>query len=521
MAKKIKPIREADIDIRCATVEDIQGIRNLTLRAYPELPSYKEGHIRGHINAFKEGNFVVCFRKKIIGYCASFLVKEDYAFKPHSWFEITGGGYNAKHDSKGDWLYGMEVCVDPDFRGMRVGRRLYEKRKQLVQDLELKGIVIVGRVPGYHKVADKYKTATAYAKAVKDNKERDSVIGFQLRNGFQIKKVFKDYLTTDKESLGNAILMVWKNPHRSPVVAGGSVQAPHQKDVVRVSTVQYMQRRVSSFSEFIKIVEYFVDIASDYRSDFVVFPEWFTLQLLSMEKKVLKPHQGILRLCDHHMRLRNALGKLSVKYNINIIGGSTARVSETKDVLENVSYIYLRDGSIYEQVKLHPTPNERFWWNIRGGNQLQAIETDCGTIGVLICYDSEFPELVRHLVDQGIKILFVPFCTDERQSYLRVRYCAQARAVENQIYVCLSGNVGNLPRVENMDIQYAQSCILTPCDFPFARDGIAADTTPDVETVAVADLRIDELMQARNSGTVQNLKDRRHDLYHLTWKEKF
>lgn len=107
--------------------------------------------------------------------------------------------------------------------------------------------------------------------------------------------------------------------------------------------------------------------------------------------------------------------------------------------------------------------------------------------------------------------------TDERQSYLRVRYCCQARAVENQIYVVMSGNVGNLPRVSNMDIQYAQSCILTPCDFPFSRDGIAADTTPNVETVAFADLRLDSLLEARNNGTVQNLKDRRHDLYSVKW----
>lgn len=114
----------------------------------------------------------------------------------------------------------------------------------------------------------------------------------------------------------------------------------------------------------------------------------------------------------------------------------------------------------------------------------------------------------------------MPFCTDERQGYLRVRYCSQARAVENQIYVVMSGNVGNLPRVANMDVQYAQSCILTPCDFSFSRDGIAADTTPNVETVAIADLRPDTLMMARNNGTVKNLQDRRHDLYHVEWSGK-
>ena len=92
--------------------------------------------------------------------------------------------------------------------------------------------------------------------------------------------------------------------------------------------------------------------------------------------------------------------------------------------------------------------------------------------------------------------------------------------MENQVYVVMSGNVGNLPNVANMDVQYAQSCILTPCDFPFDRDGIAADTTPNVETIAIADLRFDSLRTARNAGTVQNLKDRRHDLYSVHWRGK-
>ena len=83
----------------------------------------------------------------------------------------------------------------------------------------------------------------------------------------------------------------------------------------------------------------------------------------------------------------------------------------------------------------------------------------------------------------------------------------------------MAGNVGNLPRVSNIDIQYAQSCILTPCDFPFAKDGIAAEATPNVEMVSIADLRIDTLLEARANGSVKNLADRRHDLYSIQWKK--
>ena len=125
--------------------------------------------------------------------------------------------------------------------------------------------------------------------------------------------------------------------------------------------------------------------------------------------------------------------------------------------------------------------------------------------------------MARHLADQGALLLFVPFCTDERQGYLRVRYCSQARAVENQMYVATAGVVGNIPDVENMDIHYAASHIMTPCDFPFARDGIAAEAMANNETIIFADLNLNDLQLARKSGAVQNFRDRRFDLYEVKW----
>lgn len=209
-------------------------------------------------------------------------------------------------------------------------------------------------------------------------------------------------------------------------------------------------------------------------------------------------------------------GDLAIRYNINIIAGSHPTAQPNGDI-HNVCYVCLRDGSMHEREKLHVTPSERTVWHITGGESAATIPTDCGPIGVMICYDAEFPEVARHLVDQGALLMFVPFCTDVREGYLRVRYCAQARAIENQCYVVMSGNVGNLPGVINFDIQYGQSCILTPSDFPFSRDGIAADSTPNIETVLFADLRLDHLARARNDGAVQNLKDRRFDLYESRW----
>ena len=340
---------------------------------------------------------------------------------------------------------------------------------------------------------------------------------FRLRNGFEPIGILHDYLPIDHESRGFATHMIWRNPQ----VPSGETTEParvmRRPQTVRVAAVQYQLRAVSSFEEFAHQVEYFVDVVADYKADFAVFPELFTLQLLSIENRKIPAADAIAALTNYTGRFKEMMSSLAVSYNVNIIGGSHP-TREADGEVYNISNVFLRDGSVHEQHKVHPTPNERYWWNIKGGDRVHVIDTDCGPVGVAICYDCEFPELTRVLIDQGAAILFVPFCTDERQAYMRVRYCAAARAVENQCYVVMAGNVGNLPKVENMDIQYSQSCVLTPCDFPFARDGVAAEAAPNVEMVAIADLHLDSLYAARQGGAVLNLKDRRFDLYSVVWR---
>jgi predicted amidohydrolase/ribosomal protein S18 acetylase RimI-like enzyme len=509
--------------VRNARVKDIPAIRALDARVYGAsgMGSYSRAMLLGQIHNFPEGQFVAEFEGAIVGYCATFLTDAEIALKPHTWHEITGGGYASRHDPEGDYLYGMEVCVDPAYRGLRIGQRFYDERRKLARAWDVKGIAFGGRIPNLTKLLRRFGTPEAYLEEVISGRLRDPVLTFQMRNGFQVLGLLPGYLPEDKDSGGYAVHLVWRNPNAPDAKEERRAKSygARLQDTVRVATVQYMQRRVGSFNEFVDLVRYFVDVTADYRADFVVFPELFSLQLLSMEDQQLTPAESIEALTKYTEPLKEALSNMAVRFNINIVGGShPTRMPNGR--VENVCYVCLRSGEVHEQAKIHPTPNEVYWWNIEGGHALNAIDTDCGPIGVLICYDAEFPELGRHLVDQGANIVFVPFCTDERQSYLRVRYCAQARAIENQCYIAMSGNVGNLPNVHNMDIQYAQSCILTPCDFPFARDGVAADTTPNVETVAFADLRLEALRAARNSGTVQNLKDRRHDLYTTVWRER-
>lgn len=512
-----KKSSDVKLEVRLANLNDINGIIELADRAYTGfLDSYSRGIIRGQISNYPEGCFVAVLNDEIVGYSASILLPESRVLKPHTWAGITGRGYGSTHDKDGDFLYGYETCVDPSIRGHRVGQRLYNARKRLVKYERLKGIVFAGRIPALYKKIKQVNSVEEYIEQVKNKKIRDTTLGFQLRNGFEILGILENYLPEDKESLGYGVHLVWKNPEYQ--ARDTDQDSPVGQNSIRIVSVQYQQRAIKSFEEFAEIVEYYVDVTADYRADFVLFPELFTIQLLSIKNEEVPANVAIEHMTSYTEDIKSLFQRLAVKYNVNIIAGSHPTKVENK--VRNISYVCLRDGSIHEQAKIHPTPDESYWWNIEGGDELNVIDTDCGPIGVLICYDSEFPELTRHLVNQGINILFVPFLTDNRQAYCRVKYCCQARAIENQVYVAMAGNVGNLPRVNNVDIQYAQSCILTPCDFPFAKDGVAADTTPNVEMVAIADLRIDTLLEARQNGAVKNLKDRRHDLYSVVWHGK-
>jgi predicted amidohydrolase/GNAT superfamily N-acetyltransferase len=506
----------ATLEIRSPTPADVGGILDLISRAYPGIANYSPGQILGQINNFPDGQFVAVLEGEIVGYCASSRIDEAIALAPHDWATITGNGFGSRHDATGDWLYGIEMAVDECRRGLRIGKRLYDARRMLAERLELRGIVFGGRIPNYARLKSKVNGPDDYLRQVQEGKLRDPVIGFQIANGFTPIGILPKYLPFDKASGGFAAHMVWRNPYVDPNEPP-AFRVPRGVESVRLATVQLQARAVNDFAEFIKNVEYFVDVAADYRSDFVVFPELFTMSLLSAEKAKLSPIEAIDRMTEHRAPIVAELSRMALRYNINIVGGSHPTRTEDGTV-QNVAYVCLRDGSVHAQEKIHPTPNEAYWWKIQGGSSVDVIQTDIGPIGVLICYDSEFPELARRLVDEGARIIFVPFCTDNRQGYMRVRYCAQARAIENQCFVVLSGNVGNLPGVDNMDVQYAQSCILTPCDFPFARDGVAAEASENIETLTIADVNLADLTWARAEGTVRNLADRRFDLYRIDWK---
>lgn len=237
------------------------------------------------------------------------------------------------------------------------------------------------------------------------------------------------------------------------------------------------------------------------------------MQLLSVFEP-LPAIEGIRRLSSEFTQpFIELMSRLVDKYNLYIIGGSHPIERDGK--LRNECLIFDPSGRYISQPKLHITPAEQRFWGISGGDELIVLQTPKAKIAVQICYDVEFPEASRYLADQGVEILFVPYCTDDRHGQLRVRYCAQARAIENQIYVATAGIIGNLPSVQAMDIHYGQAAVFTPSDFEFARDGIQAIADSNVETLLVTDIDTEDLYRSRTAGSVTPRLDRRTDLFEL------
>src|SRR5690606_2998781 len=339
--------------------------------------------------------------------------------------------------------------------------------------MNLRSIVAGGRIPNYYNYADSI-SPRVYIERVKRKEIYDPTLTFQLSNDFHVKKILKHYLPDDAESMQYATLLEWNTIYYEPDAKSNSPT----KQTIRLGLVQWQMRLFKDIDDFYDQIEFFVDAVSDYGADFILFPEFFNTPLMSPYNDM--PERAAMeKLAELTKEIVGRIQEFAVSYNVNIIAGSMPVVERGK--LYNVTYLCHRNGQSDSYRKIHITPNEFKYYGMVGGNEVKVFDTDCGKVGLLICYDVEFPELSRILADQGMQILFVPFMTDTQNGYTRVRTCAQARAIENECYVAIAGSVGNLPRVNNMDIQYAQSAVFTPSDFAFPNNGIKAEATPNTE----------------------------------------
>ncbi len=497
--------------LRSLTLSDYPRVKEIMDRVYSGMGgAWRPEEFRALINNFPEGQICIEDKGDVVAAALAILVNAETFERRHTYEDVINGGKMSAHDSDGNALYGVDVFVDPDYRGLRLGRRLYDARKELCEKLNLMSIIFGGRIPGYGEYAHEM-TPSEYIKKVKANEIYDPVLSFQLANDFHIKKILKNYIPEDTQSESYGVLMEWNNIfyEKRQKLFGG------RKSYPRIGVVQWQMRPFNELEDFLHQAEFFVDAMAGYNSDLVLFPELLNAPLMknfNQENAI----DAMRSLAEYTEEIRSAFVNMAISYNTNIVAGSVPFIEE--DRVYNVSFLCRRDGTWDLQYKMHITPDEAQYWGFRGGEDIHIFDTDIGKVGILICYDVEFPELSRYLADKGMTILLIPFLTDTKNAYLRVRRCAQARAIENECYVAISGSVGNLPKVENMDIQYSQSAVFTPSDFAFPHDAIAAEATPNTEMTLMVDLDLDLLKELREKGSVRNLQSRRKELYQVVWK---
>lgn len=514
----VPPTIAPKITVRRARVGDVNAIYACQRAAYPEIPIEglcDQRVLRMQLKAFPDGQAVAELDGKIVGYCASLIVSLDDESPWYSYGEITGSGTFTTHTPGGDTLYGADIGVHPDFRRQGVARELYAWRGKITRRFNLKRMVAGGRIPGYRRHAGSM-TAEDYVAKVVAGELEDPALSAHLRVGYRVRGVHMGYLR-DARSLDYATFLELENPDyraKRRRIAAGTIRRPVRK--IRVCAAQYEVRRIGSWAEFATQVEFFVSTADTYHCHFLLFPELFTAQLFSTMDPTCPADETIRKLAGYTGQYIELFSRLARETGIFIIAGS--HPVEREGHIYNSAFLFTPSGAHYTQDKLHVTPPERDDYGIHAGSGVRIFDTGLARIAIQVCYDIEFPEVARALTLAGAEVIFVPFSTDERKAYLRVRYCAQARAVENMIYVAMAGNVGNLPQVQSFLINYGQAAVLTPSDFAFPPSGIAGVADFNSETVVITDLDLSALENQRELGSVRPLRDRRTDLYDVQLK---
>ena len=197
--------------VRQRWLTDVPAIRELMARAYPHPHGpeavWAEATLLAHIHVFPEGQLVVLTQDGVlVGSATSLRIASDLALAPHTWAAITGKGQLTSHDPSGDALYGVNIVVDPICHCLGYARQLYNARIQMARQLGCRWMVAGARIPGYHLVADRM-TPEEYVSAVAGGELFDATLSKQLKIGFRVQGVLRDY-APDPETLGHAALIV-------------------------------------------------------------------------------------------------------------------------------------------------------------------------------------------------------------------------------------------------------------------------------------------------------------------------
>jgi predicted amidohydrolase len=273
-----------------------------------------------------------------------------------------------------------------------------------------------------------------------------------------------------------------------------------------LAAAAYPLSRLVDFAEYTNKLTIWVEDAVAMGASLLVFPEYGSMELASLApREVSEDLEAALHAVARHGPAVDALHcQLAAKHTLYILGASAPYFGTTRP--SNRATLYGPNGIIGHQDKQMMTRFERETWNVVAGNPLQLFDTPIGKIGVLICYDSEFPLLARALIEAGAQIILVPSCTDTLAGYTRVKVGAMARALEGQCVVIHAPTVGLCDFCPAVDENVGAAAIYGPSDKGFPETGILAQTALNEPSWAIAEIDLAAVETVRSTGSVFNHK---------------
>jgi predicted amidohydrolase len=276
---------------------------------------------------------------------------------------------------------------------------------------------------------------------------------------------------------------------------------------IKIAAAQYPVEEVTSFAAFEAKLSRRVSQAAAEGAALLVFPEYAALELARIAgAEISRDLQGSLRALQSYIEDYNAAyASLSKHHGVYILAGSApVRLADGRFV--NQARLFGPSGASGIQEKQIMTRFEAEDWGISSGTGLRVFDTGIAKLGIAVCYDSEFPLIVRALAEAGAEILLVPSCTDTLSGYHRVRSACAARALENQFYAIQSSTVGEAPWSAALDVNIGAAVVFAPPDRAISANGIVTEGPLNAPQWIYADLDLDALARVREDGEVLNSK---------------
>jgi predicted amidohydrolase len=277
---------------------------------------------------------------------------------------------------------------------------------------------------------------------------------------------------------------------------------------LRVAACEYPVEFLTSWEEWSGKLKRLCVAAAESGARLLVFPEYASMELAcllseSQRSDLLESIRTLQPLRSDFVSVHQALAK---ELDVTILAGSFPW--ELNGQFVNRAWLCTPDGRTRYQDKIIMTRFERELWNIRGGQELNVFDIPEARVGVLICYDSEFPLLARQLCERGAEVILVPGCTDTSAGYNRVMLGSRARALEQQCFTIEAHTAGEAPWSPALDINTGKAGIFGPVDIGFPDDGIlACGAPPETAPWLIADLPLSRLASVRRHGQVKNFTD--------------